>query len=232
MNKLENRIVDSFLARYDNNLASIVIVGSYNTGQFVQGASDIDTIILLKRKDKLDFEEEQKIMKDKLKDLNFSIQNFSTLRFYRNKIYDEGSWSSWITFLVGSKIIYSTKEFENLRKYFSTHELSKEKVAKYLRNKDKTELDGYFKERIGWDITKALFAHIRRKLQILNFYSGNELSFDYWKCLDNVDLEEKDRMKRLGELYDHRKSMKTEGVKLYTDLAYSLTPLVLKTLKS
>ena len=59
MKKLEKRIIDVCLRRYKENLAAILIFGSYTTGKFVLGKSDIDAIILFKWRDNLDFEKEK-----------------------------------------------------------------------------------------------------------------------------------------------------------------------------
>lgn len=128
MKKLEKRLVDTCLENYSGNLAAILIFGTYNTGPFMFGISDVDKIILFKQEDNLDFRKEQDKLREELTDINLSILHFRTINDYEKHIYDEGSWSSWITVINGSKIIYSTKEFEKFRKKLFSNPISKEKL--------------------------------------------------------------------------------------------------------
>lgn len=68
-------------------------------------------------------------------------------------------------------------------------------------------------------------AHLRRKLQIINYFKTDELVFDYEKCLDNIsmDKEEKESLGRLYQTYKNRKVISSREVKQYRDLARQFT---------
>ena len=238
MKNLEKRIIDSCLERFDNNLAAILIFGSYNTGQFVEGVSDIDMIILFKEESSFDFEKERYELGNNLADINPKIVHFRTINDYEKHIYEEGSWSSWITVIRGSRAIYSTNEFDNFRNRLLNNPIPKEKLLKYIKRKDNCELEeklfirGNNEKRTEWQLTKWLFLHIRRKLQILNYYIGNKLEFDYKKCLDNLrnikGIENENMLKKLGELYGSRRVLKNEEIEAYLNVAKSLTNSIIK----
>lgn len=225
----ENKIVEVCLSRYDKNLVAILIFGSYNTGQFAPGVSDIDTIILLKQQQKLDFKQEQDELRNSLAKINLSIQHFDTIDNYRQHIYEGASWSSWITILTGSRAIYATPEFTAFKEFLATHELDKQKLKEYLAHKDEFELEGYFKQKEGWELTKGIFSHMRRKLQIINYYTGNDLEFDYFACLQNIrKLKERRALKELGKLYKKRESIPQKEIEKYYTIAKKLTEDVMK----
>ena len=129
------REIKKFLKkRYKNNLAAILILGSTNTGHFVGGKSDIDTIILLKKKNNLNLKKEIKELQKKVKPMKWSIIHFETFASYKKHIYQKGSWSSWITVIAGSKKLYTTKEFEKFRRQLIKKPIPKEKLLEYLKN--------------------------------------------------------------------------------------------------
>ncbi|HLC87308.1 MAG TPA: nucleotidyltransferase domain-containing protein [Candidatus Nanoarchaeia archaeon] len=232
MESPEKRIIKACLERYGGNLAGILIFGSYNTGQYDHRISDIDTIILLNKKEGLDLQKEQTSLREELSELNLSIQHFDTIKDYEEHIYKKGSWSSWITVICGSKIIYSAPKFKNFRKRLSKKPISNEKLIEYIQYKDKFELEGYFKQRGGYDITKALFSHLRRKLQMLSFYQGNKLNFDYSICLNNLkDLKYKKELIEISELYKKRGVLKKSEILGYVKIAKDLTEKIIKLLK-
>ena len=231
--KLEQKIVKTSLKRYDGNLAAILIFGSYNTGHFVPGKSDIDSIILFKKDGNLDEEEKINLGNSiRKQDVPISIIHFKTLKGYEEHIYHKGSWSSWITVIRGSKPIYSTEEFENFRKRLMENPIPKEKLEEYLRHKDEFELEGYFKDRDLWDKTKGLYSHFRRKLQIMNYYFGNNLEFDFDKCLKNFsEIKEKEKLEYLAGLYKRRESLSKDEAKEYIAMAKKFTNKIIEVLK-
>ncbi len=221
---LEKNIIKNSLKRYNENLAAILIFGSYNTGRFVFGISDIDSIILLKREDNIDFENGKHELGNELADIKLKILHFKTLKDYKEHIYQEGSWSSWITVIKGSKVVYSTPEFEDFRRELHSNPINKIKLLDYVIKKDKFELEGYLKDLSGWDLTKGLFSHIRRKLQILNYYLGNELNFDYNICLRNLkEIDNKESLEELGDLYNKREILHKKEADNYFSISKLLT---------
>lgn len=224
----EDKIKEICLEQNGENLAAILIFGSYGIKTYAAGVSDIDAIILLKEKGTLDFEKEQKNLREKLAEINLSIHHFTDIESYKNHIYQGASWSSWITVLKSPKQIYTTQEFEDFKKYLASHELDKEKLKEYILQKDKFELEGYFKQRTGWELTKGIFSHLRRKLQILNYYSGNDLDFDYDKCLANLKLKNKRSLQKIGQFYCERLNLSTSEIPVYYEIAKSLTKKIMK----
>jgi hypothetical protein len=228
----ERTIINNFKEKYKKNMAAILVYGTYNTGQFLKGTSDIDTIIILKRKLNLDLIKEREKMLNELSNINLSISHFTTLKDYKKHIYEKSSWSSWITLLCGSKIIYSTEELKNLKKYLSTNPIKKEKLISYVKHKDEFELDGYFKNLSGWDVTKGIFSHLRRKLQIMNYYKNKSIEFDYSRCLNNLpELKHLTKLIKINDLYNKRKLLRKREIPDYIKLAKHLTPEVLKAIK-
>ena len=231
--KIEKEIVKTCLERFGKNLATVLIFGSYNTGEFVANQSDIDLIILFKKNNGMKFQKELDILKHRIfVDIKTSIAHFRTLSDYKKHIYHEGTWSSWITVICGSKNIYSTKEFENFRSYLEKHPISSKILKEYLLHKDDIELEGYFKRSSGWNLTKAYFSHIRRKLQILNWLEGNELTFDYDVCLKNIkSLVSEKKLKQLGQIYAERIEISLQESQGYYKLAKDLTEKIIRKLK-
>ena len=146
-------------------------------------------------------------------------------------ISEKISWSTRITILAedGSTTLYSTPYFEELKKYILETFPSKNDIKEYAQKKDKFELDGYFKELKRFSMTKALFSHIRRKLQILNYFKTKKLIFDYRKCLSNLEISDikRRRLEELHNLYSNREELFEEEVGNYYNLAKELTNEIL-----
>src|SRR3989344_1097401 len=170
MESPEKRIIKACLERYGGNLAGILIFGSYNTGQYDHRISDIDTIILLNKKEGLDLQKEQTSLREELSELNLSIQHFDTIKDYEEHIYKKGSWSSWITVICGSKIIYSAPKFKNFRKRLSKKPISKKElieISELYKKRGvlkKSEILGYVK--IAKDLTEKIIKLLKKSKAI------------------------------------------------------------------
>lgn len=226
------KIKRTLMKRYGRNLAAILVFGSANAGKFYRSKSDIDTIILLKNKNNLNFEEEIILLSDKLKKINFATQYFHTLRSIKAQILKRKSWGTFIVIASrdGSLVLYSTPEFQRLKQWFRKHPLKKKDCLKYLEEKNKTDVNGYFKKTRGYDLTKSLMFHIRKQLQILNFLKNGLLVYKYKECLDYLDLDEKDN-KKLLVLYDKygkRASLRKNEVNTYYGYFRKLNRLIKK----
>jgi len=224
------KIKRTLMKRYGKNLAGILIFGSANTGKFYQGKSDIDTIILLKNKEGLNFEEEIILLSDKLKKINFVTQYFHTLRSIKDQILKRKSWGAFIVIASreGGLVLYSTPEFQRLKQWFRKHPLKKKDCLKYLQEKNKTDVNGYFKKRKGYELTKSVMCHIRKQLQILNFLKNGLLIYDYKECLDYLNLDEKDNQKLLilYNKYKDRVSLKKSEVNTYYSYFRKLNSMI------
>lgn len=228
--KTLEKIRNFLLERYKDNLAGVLIFGSANTGHFKHGESDIDTIIFLKEKKDLDFKQEINYLLEALKSERFATQYFFSLDSVKEYIKNRTSFSTYITIVSkdGSKILYSTPEFEKTKKYLLENPTSKSSIKEYIKEKDKFELEGYFKELKGFNLTKSLFNHLRRKLQILNYFKTKNLIFDYEKCINNLDLSKKvkNKLDILYEYYKNREELSEKEIIIYYSLALKLTGMI------
>ncbi len=191
---LEN-IKNFLLKRYQDNLAAILIFGSVNTGHFIEGKSDIDHIIFLKKLNGLDLNKETEFLLEKLKKEYSATQYFNSLEGFKDYIRKRKSFSTYITIVSGdgSRVIYSTPEFEKFRKNLKRNPLTQEDLIKYIKEKDEFELRGYFNKIRGYNLTKSMMAHIRRKMQIINYLKNKSFIFDYEKCLRNMKVDEEEK---------------------------------------
>lgn len=219
------------LSKYKDNLAAILVFGSANTGHFRKGKSDIDTMIFLKKLKGLNLDKETKFLINELKSENFRTQYFHALNSIKKYVRERISWSTRITILSkdGSRVLYSTPEFEELKKWLIDTFPSKYNIRKYVQKKDKVELYGYFKKIRDFDLTKALFSHLRRKLQIITYFQTGKIIFDYNKCLNNIKLldEEKEKLKALYEFYEKRKKLSRKQINEFYLFAKQLTNRIL-----
>ncbi len=228
------KIKDFLLEKYGTNLAAILIFGSANTGHFIEGKSDIDHMIFLKKLDNLDLVKESKFLFDNLKPYHFATQYLFTLEGIISHMTRNGrkGWSVYITIVGrdGSRVIYSTPEFESLKEKLKENPPTIEDLKKYIKEKDEFEFEGYFKEIESFNLTKSLMAHLRRKLQIINYLQTNKLIFDYEKCLKNIDVnrKEKEKLERLYNIYAERKSLAKKDIDYYKNLAGEFTDKIMK----
>ncbi len=226
------RIKSFILRRYGNNLAAILLFGTAYTGEFQEKKSDIDTMIFLKEQSKLDLNEESEFLFNALRTESFSTQYFHTLESIKQYIKERTSFSTYITITSrdGSKVLYSTLEFEKLKKWLLDNPPTKEAIKKYIQKKDEFELEGYFKKIKGFDLTKVLFSHFRRKLQIINYFKTGKLIFNYKRCFDNINFlnNEKEKLNFLHKIYEKRKNLSKKQTEDYFDFAKQLTNKILK----
>jgi len=221
--------------RYKDNLAAILIFGSANTGPFIEGVSDIDAMVFLKRQKSFNIKDEPDFLYNSLKNYNFATQYFHTLEGIKEYLEKRNSWSTYITIVSdeSSRVLYSSPEFEETRNWLKKHPPSKKGLKEYIKRKDNVELRGYFRDAKDFILTKALLSHLRRKLQIINYYETERIIFDYEKCLEGVSLEEdkKRKLKKLYSIYKKRKSLSEKEIKGYYKLASEFTNKIVKRVK-
>ena len=225
-------IREFLLDKYKDNLAGILLFGTANTGEFKEGKSDIDTMIFIKEQRGLNIADEIKFLIDALKSERFATQYFHTLEGIIQYIRERSSFSTYITIVGedGSRTLYSTPEFEETRQKLRENPPSKEDLKKYIKKKDEFELEGYFRDNKGFKLTKDLFAHIRRKLQIMSYFRTGKLLFDYNKCADNLGLSatEREGINSLYNAYSNRVSLAEPEVENYYNLAKQFTGRIIK----
>jgi uncharacterized protein YaeQ len=173
----------------------------------------------LKKKNNLDLKKEAHDLIEELKSENFRTQYFHTIASIKKYLRERISWSTRITIISqeGSKVLYSTPEFNKLKKWIKENFPSKKDIKKNVKEKDEFELYGYFK--------KILMAHVRRKLQIINYFDNKTLIFDYHKCLRNTEISnvEKEKLKLLYDYYRTRKALSESQIEYYYKIAKKLT---------
>ncbi len=217
LKKSLNKIEKFVRLRYGRNLAGLLVFGSVVSGDFVEGKSDIDVMILLKDKEGLNFEEEILELSDELGSSGFVCQYFHTLRSIKDYVLKRKSWGVFVVIASedGAFVLFSSKGFKSLKDWFKSHPLTKNDCVYYLKEKQKTDVNGYFKERKGFEFTKSIFAHIRKQLQMLNFFKSGKLLFDYEKCLRGIEGD--CELKELYERYKNRKGLSVSEGKVYYD---------------
>jgi len=231
-------IVEKLKARYGENLAAIVIFGSYVLGLYKEGKSDIDSIILIKERAGIeDLAAEGTRLFQEMTEERLSVQEFNVLFEYEADLYERGRFTSWATMQKqkGCEVAYKTREFEEFLERLKRKPLEKGKVLKTVREKDDFDLKVYLGEAEGFRKTVCLFGHLRRKLQILNYYTDNQLEFDYDDCLRSVfnllDREDVKKLENLNGKYKSRQILDKDGVEEYVALSKRMTPIVERVLK-
>jgi predicted nucleotidyltransferase len=226
---IEKEITELCIKRFGDNLAGVVVFGSYLSGPYVQGISDIDCLVYLKLREGMNLENEGNILTTLGKSINLSIQNLETVEGSYERIYSEGSWSTWITLVCGSRIIYQTEQFSDFILRLRNRNLMKERIIEYIKHKDSFELSIYLHRLTDWNLTKALYSHIRRKLQILSFEVTKQPVFDYRNCLTNIktDDETKHLLLNLASYYEQRRPMTREEAEPYFDISAELTKKII-----
>ncbi|MBI3334485.1 nucleotidyltransferase domain-containing protein [Candidatus Pacearchaeota archaeon] len=218
-----NRVVHH---EYGPTLAAIIVFGSANTGDYKPGISDIDLMVFLKEGRGVDYEEEKRRLFTLLKDEHASLTYLMSLADLREKMKTRGSWSSYITLVAkdGSTTLSTSPAFERIRAKLKKSVPSLESIITYLDEKDQTELDGFSKSK-GFNRTKLLYSHMRRKLQIMYFIEMHKLRFDYHFCLNhaNLPIDEKRYLRGLYLAYSRRRLLTRTEEQRYLALARAYT---------
>ncbi len=225
-NKLENKIIHFCKNKYKNNLAAVLIYGSYFTGNYKENESDLDLIILLKSIPPKEKDKGELIKK--IPSLKLFIHHLKTIKDYKKEIYEKGSWSSWIVLTKGSKIIFSSKEFIDFQKSLINYPINKNKLMKFIIEKDNFDLNIDLPKKSGWPATKMIFAHIRRKLQILYFYKKNQIEPDFGVCLSSLNIHYNEKLKLLNKYYLKRDLISNKEITNYVIISKNLTKTLIK----
>jgi len=226
---IEQEITELCLKQFGANLAGIAIFGSYNAGPYVEGVSDIDVNIYLLRRNGMDLAQEKAVLVESAKALKLSVHHLETLDVGLDRIYREGSWTSWITLTCGSKFICATPAFVEFIDKIRAKDIAQENLIEYIKHKDELELAGYLRRISDWDLTKCLYAHIRRKLQILSYRKTKQPEFDYLKCLANIGVNAatKSLLDNLAKYYEIRMSLTGEEAQPYFETAAMLSKMII-----
>jgi hypothetical protein len=224
----EQEITELCLRQFGANLAGIALFGSYNSGPYVEGVSDIDVIIYLQRRAGMILEQERVFLVESSKNIKLAVHHLETLDVGFDRIYREGSWASWITLVCGSNLIYTTPAFVEFINKLHAKDISPENLIEYIKRKDAFELHGYLKRVYNWDLTKSMYSHIRRKLQILSYKKTRQPVFDYLACLRNVELDTKTKnlLENLEKYYEKRMPLTSEEAQPYFEISAMLSRMI------
>lgn len=174
MNK-ETTIISSAKNVLKENLKGIFLFGSYIKGGYQEGESDIDSILITKRKAT---ENQLQKIREGAKEVNLSIQCSLTIKEAREKIAKRKNWATWLLLVEGKSLIYKTQEIGRLMIYARKNQPTKKALIAHIKEKDWFEIGpkGYLQKRNRWEQTKGLANHIIRKLQIVVYLEKNKIT--------------------------------------------------------
>ena len=176
------KFVNYCMEKFGNELAGIIVFGSYVQGHFDKRKSDYDIFVLFKRK----VINGRRNLEKKFP--KTSIQYYLSLKELEDMIHF-GHFTSYITLLSrGGKIVYSTLEFRRFLKSAKKQNiLDKPFDVAGLEYKTNYEVKN-LKRLKGYNSVKWAVPMIRKRLQMLTFLRKNKLVWDLGK---NVKINKK-----------------------------------------
>jgi hypothetical protein len=160
---------------YRDNLAAIVVFGSYVCGGFDKTKSDYDLFILFKNKTPRG----RSFLRKKFP--KCSLIYFNSLDEMKERIRF-GHFTSYITLLTeGSRVLYSTREYNIFLNEISKMNLLEETIdvagVEWKANYEKNVL----KKNVGHKAIKWALPMVRRRLQLLTFIRKRKLIWNLEK---------------------------------------------------
>jgi len=186
--------IDYSKKEFGDNLAAVVIYGSYVWGYFDKKKSDYDVFVI--------FRDEVPEGKEKLarKFPKVSLQYFVTTGELLDKAHF-GHFTSYITLLKSGKVVYKTKEYDLFLRKMKGSNLFGKVIdivgfeAKFFRKRK------MFENRLGFKAAKWALPSIRVGLQLRIFVVKRKLVWDLRKVIDyNKDILDKKESKFLIDL--------------------------------
>lgn len=176
-----------------NNLAAIVIYGSYAWGYFDKKKSDYDVFVIFKGKVP---RSKTKLMK---KFKRMSISYFCSINSLEKRKGLE-HWASYITLTNAGKILYKTKDYEKFLEKIKKGNFLKEKNIPAIKRKIKYERGTLTKLR-GFKALKWAFSSIRKRLSLLSYVKNKKLTWRFKGVLfENKDILNKNELDFLKKL--------------------------------
>lgn len=171
--------IDYLEKKVGNELAGVIIYGSYVKGYFDPHKSDYDVFVLFKKK-VIDLQEEIKLKFPKI-----SLQIYVNLEEFKNKILG-GGWNTYITFIYTGKILYETEDLVKLKKIIADYRpdfrnLDNNKIIALLEKLKADTRESY--KRNHYELNKFLYSSLLRKLQILYYIRNSEIILEFSKLL-------------------------------------------------
>jgi len=194
MDKYLKNFVNYCKDKFGDNLAAIVVYGSYAGGYFDKNKSDYDVFVIFKEYTP----EGKNNLKKKFKKI--TLQYFLTTEDLINHVRS-GHWTVYITLLKGKlKIVYKTKEYKDFLKklkkiyFFDFIDVA---IIEAKAVYEKRQL----KKLKGFKALKWAFPSIRKKLQLLNYIRCKKPVWKFRKVLrKNKNIFDKKEIKFLKKL--------------------------------
>ena len=217
--------------KFGDNLAAIVIYGSYAWGYFDKKKSDYDVFMIFK--DKIPYGEKE--LRKKFKKVGgFYYLNIDELL----KRAHLGHWTSYITLLTSARVLYSTKEYEKFLRKLKKINLLEEIIdiaGVELRSINRANI---LKKTRGYKAVKWALASIRVQLQLFSYLRYKKLIWNIKENLKkNKDILTKEEMvfleildkkvrKRINKFNKKDKNMALNLIyKLNKEIIFSLKKL-------
>lgn len=164
-------------------LAGLVIFGSYSGGYFDKNQSDYDVFVVFKWQT-IDLHKE--ISK---KFPRFATHFYGTLEDLQNKI-NQGGWNTYIALIHTGQVLFKTSHLEDLiAKNRNTPPALKDlpqDQKQHLIDKLRDQVS-IAKQKEGFELNKFLYASLLRKLQILHFLRTGEIILKFNELLEKTE---------------------------------------------
>ena len=175
MDEYLKNFVDYLKDKLGDELAGVLIYGSYVKGYFDPIESDYDVFVLFKN-DVIDLRDEIKSKFPKI-----SLQLYMSLSELKEKIIN-GSWNTYIALAYTGQILYTTPELNKFKSGISKFnpDITKftPKQKSMLVEKLKADSKVAY-EREGYELNKFLYSSLLRKMQILFFIRTEEIELEF-----------------------------------------------------
>jgi hypothetical protein len=158
-----------------DELAGVLIFGSYGKVYFDPIESDYDVFVLFKDKI-INIQDELRAKFPKV-----ALHMYTNLEALEQKIMNFG-WNTYIALIYTGKILFSTPELENLKSKIAqskpniTDRSEEAKIAFVEKLKSDTKIA---LEKENYDLNKFLYSSLLRKLQILFFIRTQKIELEF-----------------------------------------------------
>lgn len=197
-------------------LAGLVIFGSYVAGYFDKNNSDYDVFVVFKS-------EVPDLKEDIVKKFPRIVTHFyDTVEKLEEKIRF-GGWNTYMALIHTGEILFKTSRLEDVTSKF------KQPIAlKELSDQHKRHLVDKLKDQVniakvkeGFELNKFLYSSLLRKLQILYFLRNGEIIFKFNELLEKTEddfmNDNREWLLQLEELVFSRRESTLYGRDKYFD---------------
>jgi hypothetical protein len=175
MDEYLKNFIDYLKENLQDELAGVLIFGSYGKVYFDPIESDYDVFVLFKDKI-INIQDELRAKFPKV-----ALHMYTNLEALEQKIMNFG-WNTYIALIYTGKILFSTPELENLKSKIAqskpniTDRSEEAKIAFVEKLKSDTKIA---LEKENYDLNKFLYSSLLRKLQILFFIRTQKIELEF-----------------------------------------------------